>query len=199
MAEEEKQEGQKTLVAFVVGLLIGGMLVWAFSGSPEDNDNDLSDMSDGAANLLDKAAETGDNAVDTVAGVAGGAAATAGDVANRISAVSEATVKSLEVGEGEVAVANQPASLSVALDTAVYPVSEGWIGVQEYENDSYGFLLGVVRFSESDNLVPEVITLQRPTIAGQKYAIVIYEEDGDLEWTRSDRKLDEVFDTFTAE
>lgn len=33
---EETQDGQKTLVAFVVGLLIGGMLVWAFSGpTPE--------------------------------------------------------------------------------------------------------------------------------------------------------------------
>jgi hypothetical protein len=32
MAEETQQEGQKTLVAFIVGLLIGGLLVWAFSG-----------------------------------------------------------------------------------------------------------------------------------------------------------------------
>ena len=37
---EEKQEGQKTVVSFIVGLLIGGLLVWAFSGpsvdAPED-------------------------------------------------------------------------------------------------------------------------------------------------------------------
>ena len=36
MADVETQDSQKTLVAFVVGLLIGGMLVWAFSG-PSDN------------------------------------------------------------------------------------------------------------------------------------------------------------------
>ena len=29
---EEMQEGQKTIVSFIVGLLIGGLLVWAFSG-----------------------------------------------------------------------------------------------------------------------------------------------------------------------
>ena len=32
MAAEEQQDGQKTLVAFIVGLLIGGMIVWAFGG-----------------------------------------------------------------------------------------------------------------------------------------------------------------------
>ena len=36
MADVETQDSQKTLVAFVIGLLIGGMLVWAFSG-PSDN------------------------------------------------------------------------------------------------------------------------------------------------------------------
>ena len=39
---DEKQEGQKTIVSFIVGLLIGGLLVWAFSGpeasAPKMND-----------------------------------------------------------------------------------------------------------------------------------------------------------------
>jgi hypothetical protein len=34
MSEAEKQEGQKTVVAFITGLLIGGLLVWVFSSSP---------------------------------------------------------------------------------------------------------------------------------------------------------------------
>ena len=32
------EEGTKTLVAFIVGLLIGGMLVWAFSGPSAEID-----------------------------------------------------------------------------------------------------------------------------------------------------------------
>ena len=33
MAELQKEESQKTVVSFIVGLLIGGLLVWAFSGT----------------------------------------------------------------------------------------------------------------------------------------------------------------------
>ena len=36
MSEAEKQESQKTVVAFITGLLIGGLLVWVFSATPED-------------------------------------------------------------------------------------------------------------------------------------------------------------------
>ena len=36
MAEQQKEESQKTVVSFVVGLLIGGLLVWAFSGKGGD-------------------------------------------------------------------------------------------------------------------------------------------------------------------
>lgn len=36
MPEGEKQEGQKTVVAFITGLLIGGLLVWVFSSTPEE-------------------------------------------------------------------------------------------------------------------------------------------------------------------
>ncbi len=35
MSEVEKQESQKTVVAFITGLLIGGLLVWVFSSTPE--------------------------------------------------------------------------------------------------------------------------------------------------------------------
>ena len=37
MAEQLKEESQKTVVSFVVGLLIGGLLVWAFSGAPKND------------------------------------------------------------------------------------------------------------------------------------------------------------------
>ena len=40
-----KQEGQKTIVSFIVGLLIGGLLVWAFSGPEVSAPNDKKDDS----------------------------------------------------------------------------------------------------------------------------------------------------------
>jgi len=180
---EEKQDGQKTVVAFVVGLLIGGMLVWAFSGpsvdAPKDQDNqadsEMGDEMDATSDMDDESAE------------------------------SEATAENqpapeLQVGDGEVVVPDQPASMSIELESATYPVSEGWIGVREFNNDNLGFILGVVRFSESQGLIPSEITLQRSTTAGNRYAIVIYTEDGDFEFNLAgDVQIDTIFDTFTAQ
>jgi len=182
MAEEKKEEGQKTLVAFIVGLLIGGLLVWAFSG-PDANAPDNQ-----AAAVLE--AVTDEEAEDTEGGE---------------GVVSEESVEveptpTLEVGDGAVVVNDQAASASIVLESATYPVSEGWIGVREYNNEDLGFLLGVVRFSESQGLVPAEIALQRPTTAGREYAVVIYTEDGDFDFSlANDVQIDTIFDTFTAE
>ncbi len=36
MTDVETQASQRTVIAFISGLLIGGLLVWVFSGNPED-------------------------------------------------------------------------------------------------------------------------------------------------------------------
>jgi hypothetical protein len=60
-------------------------------------------------------------------------------------------------------------------------------------------LLGVVRFSESQGLSPQTITLQTPTRAGTQYAVVMYTEDGDREFNlAADTQIDSIFATFTA-
>ncbi|MCA9353954.1 MAG: hypothetical protein KC877_00355 [Candidatus Kaiserbacteria bacterium] len=184
MAEETQQDGQKTLVAFVVGLLIGGMLVWAFSGpdaSAPATDNTGSDTEETTRTEdTEKTPETTNNTGNTAAPVV------------------ETPV--LEVGNGAVSVPDQPASASVTLESATYPVSEGWIGVREYNNDQLGYILGVVRFSESQGLVPEEITLQRSTTAGNRYAVVIFTEDGDFDFSLAgDVQIDQIFDTFIAQ
>ncbi|MCA9362634.1 hypothetical protein KC906_04615, partial [Candidatus Kaiserbacteria bacterium] len=85
-------------------------------------------------------------------------------------------------------------------DSAIYPVSEGWIGVRQYNNDQLGYILGVVRFSESQGLVPNGIILQAPTTPGNRYAIVIFTEDGDFDFSLAgDVQIDEIFDTFVAQ
>ena len=183
MAEEQQQDGQKTLVAFVVGLLIGGMLVWAFSG-PADS----SPATDEEENVTEVQNKTTDDSSET-------------NTTNEEE--SESTTPStpeLQIGNGSVSVLDQDASMTIQLDRARYPVSEGWIGVREYNNDKLGFILGVVRFSESQGLVPSEIILQRSTTPGNRYAVVIFTEDGDFDFNlANDVQIDEIFDTFVAQ
>jgi hypothetical protein len=181
---EETQDGQKTIVAFVVGLLIGGMLVWAFSGptasAPEASNGD--EVEDATTKVEDKTSITSSAATDSNGVV-----------------VEENVIPELKVGEGSVVVPDQKAGISINLDSATYPVSEGWIGVREYNNDQLGYILGVVRFSESQGLVPSAITLQRSTTPGNRYAVVIFTEDGDFTFNLAgDVQIDTIFDTFVA-
>lgn len=185
---EEKQDGQKTLVAFVVGLLIGGMLVWAFSGPSADaptNQDDGQEMSEdmGEESSEEMNGESNEESTDSDA-----------------SAEEAVEMPQLSVGEGEVVVPDQPAGMSVDLTSATYPVSEGWIGVRDFNNEQLGLILGVVRFSESQGLIPDEITLQRATEAGNTYAVVIFTEDGDFDFSLAgDVQIDTIFDTFTAQ
>jgi len=180
MADEKQQDGQKTIVAFVVGLLIGGMLVWAFSGPTSGNpaaptDQESDEQTSETGDTTDEAADS--DAEDTA---------------------SETPV--LQVGNGNIVVDDQPASATIELASATYPVSEGWIGVREFDNEQLGFILGVVRFSESQGLVPKDIILQRPTVAGRQYAVVIFTENGDFDFNlANDVQIDTVFDTFQAQ
>ncbi len=167
MADVETKDSQKTLVAFVVGLLIGGMLVWAFSG-PSD-----------ASKKEDKKM----------------------DEKNASSTVEKTTkndgVKTLSVGDADVVIKDQAAAMTVAIDSATYPVEEGWVAIRDYQDDKEGYVLGAARFSKADGLVPAEIELTRPTVAGQKYAISLYKEGGDNDWG-GDEKLEGIFGTFMA-
>lgn len=186
---EEKQDGQKTLVAFVVGLLIGGMLVWAFSGPSGDDHKDHDDQEQ----------EMSEEMSDSDEGQMNEEGSEESSEANG-SGNETAEIPQLSVGEGEVVVTDQPAGMSVDLTSATYPVSEGWIGVRDFNNEQLGLILGVVRFSESQGLIPSEITLQRATQPGNTYAVVIFTEDGDFDFSLAgDVQIDTIFDTFTAQ
>jgi hypothetical protein len=180
---DEKQEGQKTIVSFIVGLLIGGLLVWAFSG-PEVNaptDADKKADSEKSESKDSEKEETNNTEAES-------------------EEVTTPEVATLPVGDGKVTVENQAAGSFVTLTSATYPVSEGWIGVREYQDEKLGGLLGVARFSEAQGLVPTGVTLVRATTAGKNYAVVVYTESGDLKFSLADDKqLDSVFATFTAQ
>lgn len=180
MSEAEKQEGQKTIVAFVAGLLIGALLVWVFS-SPSDT-----------APAVDEAS---DEATEVVEGEEGTEAVTAEE-----AAVEVVEVRELQTGAGAISVANQAAGMSVALGAVTFPNDEGWVAVRVYENDQLQNILGAARFSKEQGLVPSEVPLLAPTTAGKDYAVVFYTENGDREFDlASDVQVEGVWETFKAE
>lgn len=182
MAETTQQDGQKTIVSFIVGLLIGGMLVWAFSGSNTKTPTMTeSEEREAALEVEVEEVESESTSTDEDA-----------------TTTTEATA-TLPVGDGSVTVIDQPASRTISLSAATFPINEGWIGVRDYQNDELGFILGAVRFSQVDGLVPTEITLLRSTITGNRYAVVIFTENGDNEFNlANDVQLDQIFATFVA-
>ncbi len=184
MAETTTQpEDRKTVVAFVVGLLIGGLLVWAFSApdeQPRDNDREDERTEEAADDNNDDDEATTENETTPTG--------------------TTTPAPTLSVGEGNVALADTAAGTRVALGDVTYPVEEGWIGVRNYQDGRLGYLLGVVRFSEEQGLVPDEIVLQTPTRAGAQYAVVMYTDDGDRQFNlAADTQIDKIFATFTAE
>lgn len=189
MADTHPTEDRKTIIAFILGLLIGGLLVWAFSDTPANAPTEKKRTDDSEVvkkNGEDKSDQSKDSAVTEE-----------GDDEERLKTAAEAA---LPRGEGVVEVGQVKAGSSVALSRANYPMSDGWIGVRTYKDGRLGNLLGVVRFSESQGLVPNEIVLQYPTTAGSEYAIVMYSEDGDRVFNLAgDKQTDKIYATFTAQ
>lgn len=185
MTDVLKEEGKKTIVSFVVGLLIGGILVWAFTGGEETQKPADKDEADKEMTQTDK--DKSEAKVEA-------------DIKNDKADTKPVTINQLSVGDGAVVVEDQLASSRIALKSATYPVADGWIGVRDYSNENLGGILGVVRFSESQGLVPKNIILQRPTKAGSNYAVVIFTENGDRVFnSATDVQLPTIFATFKAE
>ena len=173
---QNTKDGQKTVVTFIAGLIIGGLLVWVFSGddarAPKQNDDEQNDV---AAEVTE--GESIDVAVENV----------------------EVSTPTLQTGDGAVAVSDQAASSVVSIDSATFPSDEGWIGVRDYQDGELGFVLGVARFSKEQGLIPEDIQLLTPTVAGKTYAVVFYSESGDRTFDlRNDVMVEGVMSTFTA-
>ncbi len=180
MSDQEKQEGQKTVVSFVSGLLIGGLLVWAFSGSPkEDKSVEPGTEATTAGEVTDATSNentaTGDQAIDTDAG------------------------SSMVVGDGSLTVMDQPAGTSVALESATFPTDEGWVAVRSYVDGNLGSILGAARYSKEQGLVPTSVALLVPTLAGREYAVVFFSEDGNRDFNLDgDAQIESGMTTFTA-
>ena len=187
MTEQTSQDGQKTVVAFVAGLLVGGLLVWIFNDAPA--------VAPTADTESDTAAETGEQNNDEQAAE--------GDADNTAEAGSDSDaeqIAELPTGDGSAQVSITTAGTVVPLASATFPTDEGWVGVRTMVNGEVANILGAARYSKEQGLVPEEIQLLTPTIAGREYAIVYFTEDGDRQFNpRLDTQIDGPVTTFTAQ
>ncbi len=176
MSEQLKEESQKTVVSFVVGLLVGGLLVWAFTGNGDEAPTKQADEADKEMTTKDDVASKEEVSNDT----------------------KEAST-AVPVGEGAVSVEGDAAGMSVSIADVIFPAEEGWVGVRNLNDGKLGMILGVARFSAEQGLNPTSIPLLTPTVAGREYAIVFYSESGDRKFNLAeDVQLAGEFATFTA-
>lgn len=180
MSEQEKQESQKTVVAFVAGLLVGGLLVWIFSSSPSSNvAPDVTDTDDQTEEAADE--DESDGITET-------------ESENETAATPQ-----LVTGEGKVVLGDQAAGSVIDFDSVTFPVDEGWIAIRSYTDEKLGNILGASRFSKSQGLVPDSVQLLAPTVPDREYAVVFFTENGDRAFNlANDAQIDGVFATFTA-
>jgi len=182
MAEQEKQDNQKTIVAFAAGLLIGGLLVWVFGGATDQNSN----VDDNNATTTEEVTENADDDAST--------STSENDAEDEADAAPV-----MQTGTGAVELGEVAAGTTVALESATFPTDEGWIGVRDYNNGQLGGILGVARFSKAQGLVPQEIVLQRSTRADSTYAIVFFSENGDRIFNlANDVQQEGVVETFTV-
>lgn len=165
MDDNKKQESKKTVVAFVAGLLIGGLLVWTFAASPENSE-------------LDKVSD--DNKTDTA-------------LEKKVDATpigktdSTKTTKEPVQGNFTFTVLDQLKGMTVLLgDNVQYPTKEGWIAVQDDMNGKLGNVLGASRYNTEVGLTPDSVELLRSMEAGKTYHVVYYTESGDRIFNRKD-------------
>lgn len=187
MSEAERDEGQKTVVAFIAGLLIGGLLVWVFSSTPE---NGTSNATTGDSTNTEETRGTEDTNVEATT-------ATNGEVGKETVTTAPATTVAPEpsVAEtGEITVANQPAGDVVELSDVVFPGNAGWIAVRDERS-----VLGAARYNLTDGLIPNEVELLRATEAGNSYYVLFYTDNGDRAFnTATDFEVDGTQVTFTA-
>jgi hypothetical protein len=193
MSETEKQEGQKTVVAFITGLLIGGLLVWVFTSSPTPEAIAPADDTQSETETTDTETRP---AADTTPETTTSAPAPAGDKGGASAATTRPSVE----GTGSLTVADQAAGATVNLGEAQYPSEAGWIVVRDYTENTPGRILGAARYHVADGLRPTAIDLLRGTEAGKTYQVVYYNENGDKVFDLDDDVLvSNIADTFVAQ
>lgn len=176
MSEAEKQESQKTVVAFITGLLIGGLLVWVFSSTPDEKkkpEEKTTDTEQVTETEEVKATETAEKA--------------------EVKKVSEVT------GTGSLTVVDQKAGKVVTLGKTEFPSKKGWVVVRDYMDGTPGNVIGAARYASEEGLVPTAVELVRETVAGSSYQVSFYNDMGDAGFSSAeDTQINGATATFKA-
>lgn len=187
MSEQDTQstnEAQKTVIAFIAGLIIGGLLAFIFGGTTAETPA-VDDEMDTVAEVDEDDEEDSDLP----------AASDGGDITSDTTPAN-----TIQTGDGSVRVSDQDAGATVAISNATFPTDEGWIGVREYADGEVGSILGVARYSKDQGLLPTQVRLLRSTTAGNEYAIVFFTENGDRSFNAAtDTQIGDEVEIFTAE
>ncbi len=79
-----------------------------------------------------------------------------------------------------LAVRDQPAGARVLVDSVSIPTPGVWVVIVEMRGDDLGNILGAAR--ALGPVADLSVDLQRATVSGDSYAVVLYREDGDGEF-----------------
>jgi hypothetical protein len=170
--EAEQQQGQKTVVAFISGLLIGGLLMWVFGAEPKK---------DGAVDV--KKDDTKDTVVEKDA-VDGAAKAEVVDASK-----TEITKPEVSMTNAAIGVQNQAASKKVTLGDVKFPTDGGWIAVHTMDGETLGPVLGAARYNVETGLLPKEVELLASLTAGDSYAVVFHDDNKDGKYTSAGDKV----------
>ena len=175
MSEAVKQESQKTVVAFITGLLIGGLLVWVFSSTPDEKKKPEEKTTD-----TEQVTKTDDT--------------------KKTETIEKADAKVTEVtGTGSLTVVDQKAGKLVILGKTEFPSKKGWIVVRDYMDGTPGNVIGAARYASEEGLVPTAVELVRETVAGSSYQVSFYNDMGNAGFSSAeDTEIKGATATFKA-
>jgi len=191
--DAEKQERQKTVVAFIAGLLIGGLLVWVFSSSAV-----TAPTEEGALTHDDESTETTEK--ESAKDVEKMTDSMMEDTATQGSDDIQVTSVQMTAGDGSITVSNQEAGNVVMIDSLLLPTTDGWVVIRDYENGTSGNILGAARYGVDEGLLPSSVKLLRATEAGKSYQAVFFTDNGDRSFnTTTDSEISGIEAVFTAQ
>jgi hypothetical protein len=165
MGDADKENGNmKVVIAFLLGVVIGGAGMWFASGS---NDTDIVEDTDGEILL--------DNTEDLTSGVI------LSDSDAEVTQNAVPPVVGISGGDASISVKDQSASDTVKLDSVTFGAGGGWAVVHEMEGEFLGRALGARRFDAGT--VAGEVPLLRNTVSGNLYQVVLYADNGDKEFS----------------
>jgi hypothetical protein len=176
MTDIETQASQRTVVAFISGLLIGGLLVWVFSSSPS---------TPAEVPAEEETEATSEENTENQNAELGPEAAPANESSNEAAALR---------------VSDQAAGDVVTVDSVSYNGTTGWIVVRDYANGVSGNVLGAARYDLDAGLMPKIVELARDTVAGNSYEVLFYTNDAERAFSLAgDMPVEGVRAVFTAQ